>query len=293
MKGHASKNWIIGGLYAVTLLFVAGCDQQETAAPSSSTPQGATAGIRDANVNLLSFEAIYEMSLERTSSSSNIAAYEGLLVLDTIDACDGFSTNQRISALVGDQEGKSILSDFVMTSWESTDRTLFRFESKVKMGGILAEETIGRATRDNTEEDGAIIFETPDIDPVMLTPDIQFPTEYIVQLISAAKKGESLYQSLMTDGSSETTVFETVTFIGDKGNPEELEFEGAQLLEGLDHWPITMGYHNRDSKEGLPEVEMSMDMYENGVGTHIVMDYGDFALRAELKELKAVEGAGC
>ena len=254
-----------------------GCDQtsEETADEATSSPaEDATS-----DVTLLSFEAMYELSLERTKSSSNIAAYEGLLLLDNIDACDGFATNQRITALISDQDGKNIINDFTMTSWEALDRSLFRYESKVKFNGVTTDETVGRAVREDSDTDGEISFEKPgETDPVLLTPDIQFPTEYIFNLIAAAQAGERVYQSLMTDGTAETVVFDTVTFIGEKNESKDLDFDGANLLNGQAYWPIHMGYHDPDNPDGTPEVELVMNMHENGVGTELVMDYGDFAL---------------
>ena len=43
----------------------------------------------------------------------------------------------------------------------------------------------------------------------------------------------------------------------------------------------------------VPEYQVSFDMYENGVATGLVLDYGDFALSGTLADLKLLDEPAC
>ena len=49
---------------------------------------------------------------------------------------------------------------------------------------------------------------------------------------------------------------------------------------------MTVSYYALDGNSEIPEYQVSFDMYENGVATGLVLDYGEFALSGRLADLK-------
>ena len=51
--------------------------------------------------------------------------------------------------------------------------------------------------------------------------------------------------------------------------------------------------HSRSRLDALPTYELSFRFYENGVSSRLYIDYGDFAIRGELKELTFLDAGKC
>ena len=56
---------------------------------------------------------------------------------------------------------------------------------------------------------------------------------------------------------------------------------------------MTVSYYAIDGRTDTPEYEVSFDMYDNGVATGLVLDYGDFALSGTLTDLKMLNKPSC
>jgi len=285
---HPRALW--AGLVLASCLMIVACEEPADTAQNAPEPERPLA-----EVNLISFESVYELSLDRADEATGITAYEGLLAINWEDACVGYTADQRIGAVIWNQEGGETISDFHTTSWEARDQTQFRFRSTSRFDTRLVEEVVGEAKRESRRDNGKITFEKPEEREIDLDKNVLFPSEYLSQVIQAGLNGQNNFRADLVDGSAETEIFDAVTFIGapKKLTGGELEVPGAKLLEGLTYWNVQMGYHDPDSQDSLPDVTVGMRLFENGVATDLLLDYGDLVLRGRLKELKAIEGAGC
>jgi hypothetical protein len=54
-----------------------------------------------------------------------------------------------------------------------------------------------------------------------------------------------------------------------------------------------VSYFNLQGSDETPEYQVSFDMFENGVATGLVLDYGEFALSGKLTDLKMLDVAEC
>ena len=286
-------------------LALAGCGEQDQEAANNTEPDSQP--VEESQVaesapdeafsrdGLLSYEAVYELSLSRADSSTGIIGYDGIMAISWFDACEGYTSDQRLTALIWNEEGGQLVADFNMTSWEAADQTLFRFNSTTKYNGQLTEEAIGKANRSEPGKAGTLLYSAPEEKTYDMDGEVLFPSEYMNQVLKAAQSGKTVFENPMTDGSVDTVIYETVTFIGKKGtlSKEEFKFDGGDLLSGLDYWPVQLGYHDRDKPDSLPEVEIGMTLFENGVGTDLVLNYGDFVLNGQLTNLKKLPNSGC
>ena len=56
---------------------------------------------------------------------------------------------------------------------------------------------------------------------------------------------------------------------------------------------MTISYYNVEGTAETPEYQVTFDMYENGVATGLVLDYGEFALSGTLSDLKMLNPSEC
>ena len=54
-----------------------------------------------------------------------------------------------------------------------------------------------------------------------------------------------------------------------------------------------ISYFNEASGDAPPEYTLSFDLYENGVSGSLKLDYGAFALRANLRKLEILPATAC
>jgi hypothetical protein len=76
-------------------------------------------------------------------------------------------------------------------------------------------------------------------------------------------------------------------------NARDSANSAAAALKGSGSWPMTVSYYALEGSSETPEYQVSFDMYENGVATGLVLDYGDFALSGKLADLKLLDEPGC
>jgi hypothetical protein len=70
--------------------------------------------------------------------------------------------------------------------------------------------------------------------------------------------------------------------------------EETEALAELDSWLVSMAYFDpSDEAAEMPKYEFTYDLHANGVSTSMFLDYGDFALRAELSSIEFLDAASC
>ena len=61
----------------------------------------------------------------------------------------------------------------------------------------------------------------------------------------------------------------------------------------MKRWPVTISYFEEDKKDNTPNYVLSFDLYENGVSRALKLDYGDFVLAGEMKQLEFLPSKPC
>jgi hypothetical protein len=135
---------------------------------------------------------------------------------------------------------------------------------------------------------------------VKLPSDIYFPIQHSLALMEAAKAGRNMFTANLYDGSDKGEKFyETNAVIGRRSEPGTVELPAkvasAGKLKTLASWPIAISYFEPGPSrtDAVPTYELAFRFYENGVSTKLYIDYGDFAIRGELKELTFLAEGKC
>ena len=244
------------------------------------------------NLDLLSHRAIYELSLASAASGSGVARVEGRMALEWVRTCEGFTALQRIGTRVADLQGRQIDSDYTLSSWESKQGDIFRFNIRSLARGRKEEAYSGRATLAGRGQAGSVSFSKPDGLEVALGAGTVFPTEHTAFLVRSASAGERRIAARMFDGSGKKGPFDVIAFVTD-AMPEGAAEVAHPALDRVPAWRMRMAFFRVDRGDETPDYEVDFRMFANGVADRLVMDYGDFAVAGRLSKLEPMDEPGC
>ncbi|MEM6666467.1 MAG: cell envelope integrity EipB family protein [Pseudomonadota bacterium] len=260
---------------------------------------GAAPALAASNGTLLPHRAVYELDLLDSDARSVLTSAQGRLAFElTGSRCDGFIMNTRFVLDTELREGRTILNDYQSSTWENPEENAFRFISKDYVDSQLSEEIDGTAER----TDGTVIIQLdkPDAKEVEIETQALFPVQHIMALLEAASTGETVFQSMLFDGTDGgEKIYSTTAIIGDRvesGVTEDDATPADEALADVPRWPIVISYFDEaaeDSEDGLPIYEMSFTLFENGVTRSLVLDYGDFRLEGVLGDFEPLDVPDC
>lgn len=247
-----------------------------------------------AGVPLASHRALYDITLARAEPQSAIVQVSGRLVIEWLDTCDGFTTNQRMYTQLGRAEGGVVLSDLTVSSWESRDGKTFRFSLTNRTNGKIDEASRGTAKAGKEGARGAVAFESPRAETIELPPGTLFPTAHLRALLAAARENRQHLSKVVFDGSAESGLNEVSAFIGRRGEGQAAAgVRGARELASGAYWPVRMAFFDRPGTDDYPSYEFGYHMYENGVADALEFDYGSFVVKGVLTQIDPLPDAGC
>jgi hypothetical protein len=92
------------------------------------------------------------------------------------------------------------------------------------------------------------------------------------------------------DGSDDgKKIYDTLGLVGRRiapGTGDNLvETERQGPLTSVPRWPVTISYFEEGKADRTPVYTISFELYENGISRALKLDYGDFALKGDLKSL--------
>lgn len=243
--------------------------------------------------------AVYEVVLDDSVESKGIDSLSGRLVYETTgNACDGFTLRAR-QVLNLQTEGGQVNLDSSNTSYESGDGKSIRFKLENKLNGVTTESTDGEAI---VLDEGAlqIRLSKPEPKQTAWKGEVTMPMAFVMKLIQAALAGDKILTVKTYDGTGGgESVYDTFTVIGKRIEPgamDKLEEPArAVQLANQPRWPVKTSYFKRDAPNGeqTPEYTISSEVYENGISRAVKINFSDFAIKAELKELKFLPVSSC
>ncbi len=261
----------------------------------------ASASAAGAKVDILSHRAVYDLSLGEATQRSGIATVAGRLVQEIEHvSCNGYTVNYQIVMQYGNTDGKQHLSDIRATSWESEDGGSFRFSTRQYLNKALTDQTTGRATRGTDDKPGAGILTKPSKQSFELDASVVFPSEHMLRIMNTAMAGENFDRTKVYDGTNGKKVFSATSFVGKVRAPGGTKIPAtvkqAAVLDAQRSWPVTVSFFDDSQPAGgeqTPSHEIRFVMFENGVSTDLVLDYGDFTVKGKLSDLAVFDQEPC
>ncbi len=239
-------------------------------------------------VVLETHRALYSLSLTRAESSSGINSAEGLLSLELSGGCEGFVFNEHHMMDVDYTAGGRARMDFRISTWESSDGAILRFDRKSVVDGHVAEHFSGRAEIDEEGGGGRVVFDSDSKD-VNLARGTIFPTAHTAVLVAKALAGEQHVIREVYAGTGPDEPTHTVAFVGDLIPPAPAD--AGPLLAGVESWLVRLSFYESRPDATLPKYEVAFRLFANGIATDFELDYGNFALSGTLERLEAVPRA--
>lgn len=239
--------------------------------------------------------AVYDIRLKHADQTSGIADVTGRLVveLDGSD-CDGWSVGFRmVSRFLNSDGDEPRLVDLQSTSWESDDGREMRYTQREFLNNTLNAETKLTATHGAK---GAPVELQLGAEGASLPAEVVFPMMHQRRIIEAAQAGKKLDRSVVYDGSEGDKYYTAVTFIGPELKGAPVAPQDSAELAGLRSWNINISYFDTKADvegEDVPSHQISMRMFENGVSSDLVIDYGDVQLEGRLAEVEMHKARSC
>lgn len=259
-----------------------------------------TAAAIDA-VPLAPHRAVYDFMLADTSAGSGIAGLTGRMVYELNgSACEGYTQNMRFVTVMTNQEGVETVNDLSNSSWEEPRGAKLRFSFNQFQNDTSAEVSQGDATR--AKNGGKVLVDVakPARKRVKIPAETYFPMQHARALIASARAGRTLLKGYLFDGSEKGEKYYLTNAVigksggnGGKALPASLKNPGR--LSAIASWPVTISYFEvgKDHEDSTPSYELHFRYFENGVTADLSIDYGEFSIRGELKELTFLDAGKC
>jgi len=256
------------------------------------------------SVELSAHRALYEITLESVRNGSEITDLRGRMMLEWADACDGWTVNQKVRMVLSHVGGPPLNNEFSFSSFESKVGENFRFSMRSSSDGRPYEEYVGTASRgtpQNSKSGGHVEFTSPDGVEMDLPDETMFPSEHLFLVVERALAGEHMIARTVFSGTGPDSVHEVTAFIGPEipkdsrhVGVDDPDADDAMLgLTGLRSWPVAMAYFPHADQGLEPEFEVSYRLLENGVAGNLLLDYGEFAMRAVLDKIEFLSSPNC
>jgi EipB-like len=301
-KQPAALRFLVGHVMTMTRSDVAALAMAVIVA---SVPARADAEMAASPVVFAAHRAIYELSIDATTPGSGVSAIGGRIVYElTGSACEGYAQNMRFVTVTSNSEGGSQTTDLRTSSWEQVPAQKLRFSSSTYNNDELAEQARGTAQRSGLQDAPAVDLSKPEKKAFSISSPVYFPMQHSTALIQAARTGTRHFAADLYDGSeSGAKVYSTSALIGERFAPGagSIKSLAGQIsgttLDSVPSWPVSISYFAQGitakHKDEVPLYEMSYRFHENGVTSDLRLDYGDYALKGELKELTFLETTNC
>ena len=237
--------------------------------------------------------ASYVLSLKSAKSGSGIADVSGRMVFEIVDACDGWTVNQKLELRILSNESPELVTETSYTSWESKDGLKFRFDSRTTRNGALAEQFRGSAELVDLKKGGEATYTVPEARKLALPPGTLFPTAHTEAIIERAEAGETFDYRTLFDGSSGDSPFGVSAVMRPAEGDDRADDPILAKLATPKSWRVKLAFFPQASKEADPDYEIAVRLYQNGVVRDMVMEYSNFSLKAVLDKAEALAKPKC
>jgi hypothetical protein len=237
------------------------------------------------SVPLAAHRALYEFTLDSSRGGRQVAAAHGTMGYEVVDVCDGWATRQRLRMTITSGEGQDTDMDSDYATWESKDGLNFRFHMVQKSDSAVTSQTDGSARLTRTGGPGEVLYRLPKEAKVELPAGTLFPMMHTLAIINAARDGKKFIALPLFDGTDDDGFEDSSIAIIDWKPPFGTDHP---ILTPLSSTRVRIAFFDHGSGSPTPTYEAAMRYWENGVADGMLMDFGDFVMKAKLTELTPI-----
>ncbi len=244
---------------------------------------------------LVPHRATYDMKLSVARPNSGIVEVTGRMVLETVEACEGWEVKQRIKLKFLRNDGDEFSTDSSFTSYETKDGLALRFSVRNIQDDEVEEELRGTADLDAPGGKGRASFSLPEARSFELPAGTLFPTTHLALVLRHARDGDKSASYLVFDGARLDGAFQVNAVIGrpprQTGAP--VVRGDVALLRNQPSWGVRFAFFATGDQGAHPEYELALDLLGNGIARSMLLDYGEFAVDSRLVQLQALPRPRC
>lgn len=259
-------------------------ERTKTAKPAAESPAG-----------FVPHKALYEINLVATHGGAQIVNISGQMFFKWELSCEAWITDHRFKLLYeyADTPAMRITSDF--STFEPFDGKSFDFSSRRKRDGEIYEEYRGRAEiREDGE--GQVVYTKPEGLVYDLPAGTMFPMAHTKAVKRAIEEGERFFTATVFDGSDDEGPVMINAFIGDEANAMAHVDGSGDLDLSLINTParhVRLAFFPVFEDNESSDYEMSLVFHDNGVISHMLIEYDDFTISQDLVALEPLDATGC
>lgn len=248
--------------------------------------------------DLAAHRALYNLEISRLDSKSGYSSVEGKLAYELRGStCEGYAVSYRMANRYVEPETGSRVLDTQLTSWESGDGLEMNLSQKQFLDNKLDSEERFNVKRKKSGEKADGSFTLPKALNFTVPAEALFPSSHQAKLLKAAQAGTSRDVSIVFDGSDGDKIYKAISFIGKKRLPgtfgPDKNNVQTEPLRSLASWPVSVSYYVNDDSADAPVYQASFNMYEDGISTDLILDYGSYALKGTLTKLELLKTDAC
>ena len=238
---------------------------------------------------LLSHKATYNLNVENIKENSFLEGGQGQTFFEINEVCDGWNVKEDYVLIYELPNKKTANSISSYTTFENIRGTKHSFELNEK-SEFNGENTYqGFAEKINEKILVSIIKQS--IKKISFKEKILFPVEHLKMVIEAAQKGKTLFTSKVFFGNEDKNLVKVVSAFISK--ERKSKFQNIEYLRDKMIWPIKLAFYNTDKKNINPDYEISLELDQLGVVHSYIVNYGDFEVKATLKNFKVIDKQKC
>jgi hypothetical protein len=191
------------------------------------------------------------------------------------------------------REGTELETGSDYATLESMDGRNLRFSLTQMTQGAVKSRVAGQAEL-TADGSGVARYSEPEVKELPIPPGTLLPNTHTIATLNAARAGQRLLVAPIFDGTTADGAQQTTTVMSPWQGPQPVP--EAPSLSTLGSSRMRIAFFEPDGEQAggarTPSYEVSLRYFENGVADDMIMDFGDFTVRAKLMKLEDAPG-GC
>jgi envelope integrity protein B len=236
--------------------------------------------------------AIYTMSLASMRNDTGVVDARGTMAYEWGETCNGWIVQQRYRLRMSYAESRDVDIESNFVTWESKDGRKYRFNQQQRRNGETDEVIRGHAELDGPGKGGVAVFEEPKPQKLLLPPGTLFPGTHTMLLIDKARQGKNFVLRQVFDGATTDNAVQVSAFIATRLRADAAAAKMSPLLQ-RPGWHVRLAFFPPDQRIERPDYELGLHLLDNGVSEGMLIDYGDYAIRATLDDIEALPKPKC
>lgn len=292
------------GLCVATIVMAAGlCLTAAQSAHAGSSAAAPAKAIPAPATSYAPHKALYDIKLVSVSSGAGITDIRGNMLYEQDDVCDAWTTDHRFTLEYYFPERPATVNTTHYVSWEAKDQSQFNFSSDRQENGTLTEQLRGSVTR-GADTAATAEFTRPQDLYFELPKGYVLPSFHTQEIIRTAREGKRTYHSILFDGTDKEGPVEVNAIVTRKLTPEDVisriakkPADGYKIDKSLltaDAWLVRMAvFPTTDDENMSPTYEMDLVLHDNGVVSHVLVDYKTFKIEQILTAVEPLAAKAC